>query len=326
MKNATILGSLRSDVLFFYGLSFILLLGMMTTSLWENSLITLGVLVLLDMGHAYATLFRTYFRKKEFKRSKIYIYAPVFFLVLMCAWAYSGLPFFWRFMLYATFIHHVRQNFGLYMWYSKLEGVRPRYEKLHIHLMALIPFILFHFRGTEYEALYHFSEFIPGEASPYIRILIGGYTIYFFYNMVSMFLRMTRKEVGSGLALSFIYPACLNYVCFLMLNHSYQVYMPLLAFHAVSYLALMSHSMDKLHEGKTPLIKIWGLLMTIVIFFVSIEYFITDYFEVFSIPTQSGNFKLSLVMALAVLPNLMHFFLDSVIWKKENPDFQMILK
>lgn len=326
MKNATVLGSLKADVVLFYGLSTVLLLGLMTTPIWENSIITLGVLVLLDMGHAYATLFRTYFRKQEFKRSRIYIYSPVVILIAMCSWAYFGLPYFWRFMLYATFMHHVRQNFGLYMWYSKLEGHNPGKDKLHIHLMAIIPFILFHFRDTQYEALYHASEFSPVVDLPYLQILIALYTIYFFYQMVRMFNQLRRKEVGQGLALSFIYPASLNYVCFLTLNHSFQVYMPLLAFHAISYLALMSHSVDKLNEKKVSMTKIWGLLMGIVVFFVSIEYFITDYFEVFTVPSWSGNLKLSVIMALAVLPNLMHFYLDSVIWKKGNPDFQLILK
>lgn len=326
MKNATILGSLKSDVLLFYGLSTILLAGLVTTSLWEHSFITLGVLVLLDMGHAYATLFRTYFREQEYKRSKVYIYSPIIIFLMMGTWAYMGFPFFWRFMLYATFMHHVRQNYGLYVWYSKLEGFKPSNEKIHIHLMAIIPFILFHFRNTEYQALYHASEFFPGEEGPYLKLFIALYTIYFFFNMIRVYVKLVRKEIGKGLALSYIYPACLNYVCFLTLKHSYQVYMPLLAFHAVSYLALMSHSMDKLHGGKISMSKIWGLLMTIVVIFVSIEYFITDYFDVFSIPQQVGNFKLSLVMAFAVLPNLMHFFLDSVIWKKDNPDFQLILK
>src|SRR5690606_40542076 len=139
--------------------------------------------------HAYATLFRTYFREKEFKRSKIYIYSPIVIFVMMLCWAYFGLPFFWRFMLYATFIHHVRQNYGLFMWYSKLESHSPKAEKTHIHLMAIIPFVLFHFRETEYKALYHFSEFTPFGTLPYLKFFIGAYTIYFFFNMVRMFVR-----------------------------------------------------------------------------------------------------------------------------------------
>lgn len=326
MNNSTLLGSIRTDVAFLYGGAFLLALLMSMVNLWEYSLVAFGILVLLDAGHAYATLLRTYFRKSELNRSRFYLVAPVIVLIVMFSWSYLGIPFLWRFLLYSTFYHHMKQNYGLFMWYSKLDGIKPTKEKIDVYLMALLPFILFHFREIDYQALYHDSEFPLFSGSEFIGWGIGIYTLYFFYNMLSMYKRMVKKEVGTGLALSYILPACLNYVCFLVFKHSYQVYMPLLAFHAISYLSMISLSMERLNPVKVSPFKIWGLIVGIVVFFVLIEYSITDYFEVFSSPANlQGNLALSLVVAFSVLPNLMHFMIDGIIWKRENPDFQVIL-
>lgn len=321
------MGSLRSDVTFLYAGAFLLALGMSLVNLWEYSFIAFGILILLDAGHAYATLLRTYFRKSELKRSKFYIYAPIIVIAVMFSWSYLGIPFLWRFLLYSTFYHHLKQNYGLFMWYSKLDGIKASTkDKWDVYLMALLPFALFHFREIEYQALYHSSEFFSFGESDTIKILIALYTVYFFFNMFTMYRKMVRKEVGTGLALSYILPACLNYICFLIFKHSYQVYMPLLAFHAISYLSMISLSMEKLNPVKVSSLKIWGTIIFIVVFFVTIEYTVTDYFEVFSSPADlRGNSILSLIVAFTVLPNLMHFMIDGIIWKRENPDFQTIL-
>lgn len=326
MTNSTLLGSLRSDVAFLYAGAFLLALGMAFINLWEYSFVAFAILILLDAGHAYATLLRTYFRKSELNRSKFYFYGPVVVIIVMFSWSYLGIPFLWRFLLYSTFYHHMKQNYGLFMWYSKLEGFKPSREKIDVYLMAILPFILFHFRDIQYQALYHDSELPLVAGFESISILIGLYSLYFFYNMFLMYKKMLNKEVGTALALSYILPASLNYICFLVFKHSYQVYMPLLAFHAISYLSMISLSMEKLNPVKGQAIKIWGTIIFIVVFFVSIEYTVTDYFDVFSSPANlQGNMALSLVVAFTVLPNLMHFMIDGIIWKRENPDFQSIL-
>ena len=102
--------------------------------------------------------------------------------------------------------------------------------------------------------------------------------------------------------------------------------MPLLAFHAISYLSMISLSMEKLNPIKVSPFKIWGTIVGIVVFFVTIEYLVTDYFDVFSGAVNlQGNGVLSLIVAMSVLPNLMHYMIDGIIWKRENPDFQLIL-
>jgi hypothetical protein len=245
----------------------------------------------------------------------------------MFSWSYLGIPFLWRFILYSTFYHHMKQNYGLFMWYAKLDGFKFSRQKIDIYLMAILPFLLFHFREIQYEALYHSSEFFSFGEFQTLKSLIAAYTVYFFYNMFSMYRKMVRKEVGTGLALSYILPASLNYICFLIFKHSYQVYMPLLAFHAISYLSMISLSMEKLNPVKVSLLKIWGTIIGIVVFFVSIEFLVTDHFDIFSSPADlKGNSVLSLIVALSILPNLMHYMIDGIIWKRENPDFQAILK
>ena len=330
MNQVSILGSLRKDFILFYGLTILIWVWLwFVKGSWDSAFMAFLVLFFIDAGHAHITIFRTYLRKEERQRYPwFYILTPIVVLLFMFSWGYFGWPYLWRFMLLMTFFHHIRQNYGLFMWYAKLENFKHAYRyKYHIYLLAVLPFILYLYRELDYKPLYQYSERYQGVLFPGEFYLQLFYFFYLFLTVIHILKNMWTKKMGMGLGVSFIFPAILNGSCFLLFHHSYEIFIPMLAFHGFSYMAMMVSSMKKLDHKERTDFYIWLWIIGAVFVLAGTEFMITDSFDIYEDPsTLVRNPILSLVMSLSVFPNLVHYIFDAVIWKKENPDFQMILK
>jgi hypothetical protein len=64
----------------------------------------------------------------------------------------------------------------------------------------------------------------------------------------------------------------------------------------------------------------------IISFFGIGEKFLSEHFNVFidSIAME-GNILISFIASISVFPNIMHYYLDGKIWKKDDPDFMKII-
>ena len=112
---------------------------------WLWALLVVGV----DVGHVYATLFRTYADPQE--RAE---HAGLYTLVPLICWAAGTLLcslsalWFWRALAYLAVFHFVRQQYGFMMIYGRRDGpafVRWRgLDKLAIYLATLYPLIYWH--------------------------------------------------------------------------------------------------------------------------------------------------------------------------------------
>jgi hypothetical protein len=126
--------------------------------------------------------------------------------------------------------------------------------------------------------------------------------------------------------LSFLYPSALNLTCFLFFENSFQAFIPLLVFHATTYLSLIHLTEQKIQGDLFNPVKSWAKILLIIIIFGFGEKLITEYFDVFKDSTSmKGNILISLLVSISVLPNLMHYYLDGKIWKKDDPDFKKII-
>ncbi len=105
--------------------------------------------VFVDVGHVYATLYRTYLDPEEFPRRRaLYMYLPV------VAWVAGALLYrispltFWRALAYLAVFHFVRQQYGFMRAYAHLEGPKPvweqRLEAAAIYSTMLYPLVYWH--------------------------------------------------------------------------------------------------------------------------------------------------------------------------------------
>ena len=313
----------NEDLIHFYLPSFLFFIAMLIPDFLKQPFLLFFVFVILDIGHAYSTLLRTYFGKDKSQKP---VWVPILFILSVFFYCYNGLPYFWTFIIFYTFFHHMRQNYGLFKWYSYLNNYKNKWDGLHIHLLAIIPFAIFYMREIDYVPLYHFSEYHSFNLGGYLKYFIISYTVYFLLICSSMLFKLHKQTITEAICLSFIYPSALNFACFMFFKNSNQAYIPLLVLHATTYLSLINFSEKRLKKEEYKLTKTWGKIILIISFFGTIEYLVTDYFDIFvdSI-SMKGNATISLIASISVLPNLMHYYLDGKIWKKDDPDFKKII-
>ncbi|MBI5246928.1 MAG: hypothetical protein HY923_07080 [Elusimicrobia bacterium] len=105
--------------------------------------------VFIDVGHVYATLYRTYLDPEEFPRRRaLYVYLPLACWVAG-ALLYRASPLaFWRALAYLAVFHFVRQQYGFMRAYAHLEGPKEKWEQrleaAAIYATMLYPLVYWH--------------------------------------------------------------------------------------------------------------------------------------------------------------------------------------
>lgn len=116
---------------------------------WMWLLLVVGI----DVAHVYSTLFRTYLDREELRRRPLlYVLAPVLsFVVGAMLYSFNSLIF-WRALAYLAAFHFVRQAYGFFSIYSRVNSPdQNRFRKLDIaaiYLSTVSPLIFWHFNGA----------------------------------------------------------------------------------------------------------------------------------------------------------------------------------
>src|ERR1051325_8042213 len=83
--------------------------------------------LLVDVAHVYASMFRVYFDVEELKsRAALYMLAPAIALALGVALYSEGEALFWRALAYLAVFHFVRQQYGWVALYRARAGEQGR--------------------------------------------------------------------------------------------------------------------------------------------------------------------------------------------------------
>lgn len=324
-KSTNILGSTQKDFISFYVPAAFVALVMYFTSFSTHTYLTLSVLIFLDTGHTYSTLFRTYFRKAERQRSRLYFWLPPIVFILLFIYSILGLPYLWRLVAYLTYFHHIRQNYGVFKWYCYNEKKQLNEER-NIYLMGFVPFILFHLRDIDYIPIYHQSEYAFYEFKSIYSYILIPYSIYFIYLNLRFLNRFMKNEISIGLTAAYMFPAILNFLCFLIMNNSMKAFIPLLTMHATTYVSIIGLSTGKMNKNLKPSIQ-WICILSVMLICSISETWMSDYFNISQhYLAFENNYILSLIIACTLLPNMLHYIYDAFLWKRTNPDFQLILK
>jgi hypothetical protein len=136
-------------------------------------------ILLIDVAHVYATLFRTYLDRQAFSRNKaILVAAP------LIAWIGGSLLycldeiFFWRALAYLAVFHFIRQQFGFMVLYSRREDDQAKrfrfLDGAAIYAATIYPVLFWHTH------LRNFCWFVPGDffQSAPVALCEIGFALY----------------------------------------------------------------------------------------------------------------------------------------------------
>ncbi|MGL1889480.1 MAG: hypothetical protein OCD76_23400 [Reichenbachiella sp.] len=318
--------------------------------LWAWVIVVLGI----DVGHVWSTLFRTYLDRDEIHYHKrILKTAPVIGFALCFLVAYFSTEWFWTLLAYLALYHFIKQQYGFMKLYQAKYG-RLLVKKLvsdefAIYWSMLGPVVFWHLSDDR-----AFSWFMAGDffsidmvAWPSETVTIFyqiGFVIYFglitFWLAEEIWIHIKNKKtfpLGKWLwVLTTVFNWFLGIAYF---NSDLAFTLTNVVAHGIPYFVLLLVYVQRKNKI-SPGNKLsrsgmkYGVLVVITVLLLAFfEEYLWDMFlygdnyaffeSIIHYPFELLQSPLSQALALALLslPQVTHYILDGYIWKanKNNP-------
>lgn len=309
--------------------------------------------LVVDVAHVYATLFRTYFHPKSFVENK-----PLLLLIPVLCWAVGwGLYsyddiYFWRALAYLAVFHFIRQQYGFVALYARKDP--PEFlkfkllDKICIYAVTLFPILYWHTHLPR-----NFSWFIKGDfvsSLPY-EISELGFAAYIaigiLYLAKEVFLLKKTGFLNIPKNLIVVGTAVCWWVGIVALNSDIAFTMTNVVTHGIPYMALVwlyhhktaTAGSDTNVAGSKPARDYLKLARdfllsfapAFVLFLVILAYVeegfwdglvwrehLTFFSPFCHLPTVTESAWLAVLIPLLSLPQSTHYILDGFIWRVKD--------
>jgi hypothetical protein len=292
--------------------------------------IWLFLIVMIDVGHVYATIFKTYLVPEAFARHrKLLLLLPVVTLCIGFLLFLFGSRVFWSVLAYIAVFHFIRQQYGFMRLYSRTEAkarISSIIDSVAIYSATLYPMLYWFFGPGR-----TFNWFMPGEffyyqnpfllkvaGAIYVLVLLAYISNTIYTYRESRFFNVPKTMVLAGTAASWYFGIVYynNDLIFTMLN---------VVSHGVPYMALVYFK--ELRQGGQKLIaplRLLGgpVLIAVYLLIIAGLAFSEEYLweimvwnEQFSATSIDFSGLHILLVPLLAMPQLTHYLLDGFIWK-----------
>lgn len=313
----------------------------------QNKISDFGWLILVlfvDVGHVYSTLYRTYFDPVMWQQKRSLLLAIPLTCFALSVMAYSVAPsLFWHAIAYLAVFHFVRQQYGFVRVYSRKENLPAwsrRLDNLCIYAATIYPLIYWHLKGPR-----NFNWFVDGDfwyltyekAIPwffagYCVLLVAWLLKEVYFLWQSHYFNLPKWGIMSGSALSWYFGIVYfnGDMAFTLLN---------VISHGIPYMALIWWYGHKNYPSNNRYPKWLRLLFNtrgIVIFigFLLLLAYVEEGLWDVSLWKEhdrifgfTDNWRvnisgplLTLVVGLLSIPQMTHYILDGFIWHRKAFD------
>ena len=277
---------------------------------------------LIDSGHVYTTFWRTYLHKRELISSKRYVVFPVLSFLFFFIWNNSGIPGLWKFVIYSTLFHHVRQVYGLSKWYQSLNKRSDKLSDFFLYTLSILPIITYHFRPAaivQNNTMYDLFLFPNILIVRILTVSFFGFLLAWIFYEIKLW-KNGVKEINR--LISVAYPTFIFSYCFFIGETLTQVLFPLLFIHGVSYMGIMGIALQRTQKVK---FSSFSKTIFVIVFTASTFGICETWIEQNLIEIPNTSFLNSLLIGIYLTPLFCHYYFDSVIWKKDHREFREIL-
>jgi hypothetical protein len=317
-----IFGSWIKDALWLYipGLVALLLAALLRPEqpTWAFLIFAFVAQAVLDSGHVYTTLWRTYLNPVERRRSYIYLWLPPVLFAVFFLWSWGEIPFLGAFVVYSTIFHNVRQFYGLSKWYQRLNGrYRPDSDHL-LYFLCLVPVVMAHFRSDiEWSSYYARADVVFWPQPELFNFCLYVYVVVALFWLLyeARLVWQNRDEWPRTLSVAF--PAAIYGSAFLLGRTQSEILFPLVVSHGLAYLALVGLSVRRTGRPRVNSSLALGLVFITAIIAGSLEHWGESWVD-FSDPSMA------FFVALVLTPLYCHYLFDAFLWKRSHPEAVLI--
>lgn len=294
--------------------------------------------LLIDVGHVYSTLFRTYFDRYEVRRHLgRYLGLPVLLYAGGVLLYQAGELWFWRTLAYIALFHFVRQQVGwaaLYRAKARLPLADKLIDEAAIYGSTLYPVVYWH-ANLDWT---RFHWFVEGDFVD-LAIWAGLEPIaltwwvlalaVFFFRQVEHFRR--RRTLHLGRVTIVVTTAATWYVGIVGTNSDFDFTVTNVIAHGVPYVVLLwSYARARARQGTVTLagnVSAMGLttfLGVLALLAYAEEWawsgwVYADHSWLFPFsPAPASESVRAWLVPLLALPQLTHYALDGVLWRRRD--------
>jgi hypothetical protein len=323
-----------------------------TVPTWLWAILVVGV----DVGHVYATLFRTY-ADPDARREQ----PDLYLLVPLACWAAGTLLYslsalwFWRALAYLAVFHFVRQQYGFMMIYGRkdrpVSAMLRRLDKIAIYMATLYPLIYWHTHLPR-----RFDWFVSGDfiATPLPWLNAAALALYLLaliaYAAKEVALAWRERRINLPKNLLLLGTACSWLVGIVYFDNDIAFTATNVLAHGIPYIALIwifGHNRGagapgaRLAGGLTfrrffslPMLPVY---LGILLLLGYLEEGLWDgliwnehkrLFHLFAaLPSVGDHALASWLVPLLALPQMTHYVLDAFIWRlnRRNAPWKQVL-
>jgi hypothetical protein len=297
----------------------------------------IAAVLLIDVAHVWSTLFRVYLDPVEFnRRPGTYLLVPLVGFVAGIALYSFGALVFWRCLAYLAVFHFVRQQYGWVMLYRARNGERDRtgrwIDTAAIYLATVYPLVHWHAHLPR-----RFWWFLKGDFQQIPTLAADLLEPVYWLALGLYFARsLWRRMQGfanPGKDLVVVTTALCWYVGIVVFNSDYAFTVTNVVIHGVPYLVLVywyawvrptSEPRPRVNHVRTIAIfiaTVWALAFAEELLWDRTVWHERDW--LFGTGWGVYDWKWLFVPLLAV-PQLTHYILDGIIWRRRgNPGFTL---
>ena len=318
-----ILNSWKKDA-FFIILSGPLIFLLMNLTGERSLELALLAILFLDSGHAYTTIFRTILHEKKEFRVRSYYRLLLFILVIIFLWQVFKIPYLFSMVIYFTFFHYLRQNYGILKWYELKNNQYLKMSTWFIYLSNLIPFIGMHFRENFKVFYYTGSDlFLYPEKNIFLVFQVLQLIL------LASFLVFAKLNQLCKPSFAFILSHILVYGILLIPGVNALEAISVIVFsHGMGYLAIMQEGLLKTQPSRFKTSSWTSIFLFVFVLLIGpLEYFLEEnYLDISNRYLFKTDFLSSFLIAFYLLPTLAHYIFDGIIWRKSHPESKLIYR
>lgn len=298
--------------------------------------------LLVDVAHVYATLFRTYFAPRALEQNRSLLLALPAIAWIGGAILYSlDALYFWRALAYLAVFHFIRQQFGFAVLYSRKDPLELKKFKwldcAAVYMATIYPMLFWHTNMPRNITWFVAGDFVESVPAIVERIGLAVYVLTavaycikeLYFVLKDRFINIPRNLLLIGTALSW-------WTGIVLFNSDMAFTITNVVSHGVPYMALIwhYHHYDS-GENTSTLIKQrqWkrALISNVLLFFCFLALLAyleeglwdgivwREHLNLFApftvLPQINDSVLLSLLVPFLALPQSTHYLLDGFIWR-----------
>lgn len=292
----------------------------------------------MDVSHVYATLFRTYLVPREFaKRRTLYTFLPIAVFVVLWGLHMVSSHLFWSVMAYYAVFHFIKQHWGFAALYRR-QASETRFrlwDKWAVYLGALIPMLYWHTHLPRNYVWFTKQDFLslPQNLwSDWIFVASALFLLSWSGKNLFMGIRYGQWNPGRDLVTWMVWLTWFTGIVWLNSDLAFSITNVMI--HGVSYMALVwavnrkRLNIQEIPASRRPLFRHALFYVSVLLALAYGEEFFWHFFVWHENASVFGPWVhrfyppaewVSALVALLSVPQVTHYFLDGIIWKKNEP-------